>query len=207
MAINTLYLDKGILMSARNAFRKQIPNNIRLENFFQKPVFRLLQDRLCRAAYKLKFRPYHQMYSTTGMKEIDSFILGGYFKGIVRQITGITGFKPEFEVRRFQAGDYTLLHDESEEEPAIDFIIDFSRSANNNHGGHTVYLNEKEELLHINPVPNSLSFVDRSEGMMKYTKYVTHGQKSPIIQIVGSLRRRFALKKQNFKNPIQQWHL
>ena len=186
MAINTLYLDNGILKSANLKYHSQNPNSISLRNIFQPPVFSLIQKKLYESEYSRRFKPFQYMYHATKLKEIGSFIKGYYFTAIAKKILGIGNFKVNYEIRQFQAGDYTLLHDAISNEPAIDFVIDFSKSADN-YGGYTVYLNEGEELLHLNPHPNTLSFVEKKPGMMKYTKYVTHRQKRPILQVCGSI--------------------
>ena len=79
MAINTLYVDNGILKSARKTYLAQLPKNIRLENFFQNPVFLLLQKKLNDSTYSLKFHPYKYKYFTTKSKEIESFLNFRYF--------------------------------------------------------------------------------------------------------------------------------
>ena len=185
MAINTLYIDNGILKSASDAYNKQNPKNIRLENFFQKPVFYLLQRKLRNSEYSLKFHPYKYKYLITKSKEIDSFLNGGYFRSIVNAILKINKYKIKYEIRKFEPGDYTLLHDTEKERPGIDFIIDFSGESKAYHGGYATYLTESEELLQLNPAPNTLSFVERKKGVMKYTKYFTHRNKNPIIQVAG----------------------
>ena len=55
MAINTLYLDNGVIKSARNIYNTQNPKNIRLENFFQNSIFSLLQKKVHNSKYLLKF--------------------------------------------------------------------------------------------------------------------------------------------------------
>ena len=186
MAVNTIYLDKGILKSAKKAFNVQTPRNIRLDNFFQNAVFLLLQKKLENCNYKTKFHPYKCRYSTANLKEIGSFLNGSYFSRIAGEITGIKNYRIKYEIRKFEAGDYTLLHDAQKEMPGIDFIIDFTKKWDG-FGGYTMYLTETEELLKSVPSQNSLSFMERKKGVMRYTKYVTHNQKNPIVQAVGTI--------------------
>ncbi|MBI2657648.1 hypothetical protein HYX08_03060 [Candidatus Woesearchaeota archaeon] len=189
MAVNTIYLDKGILKSAARAYSGQEPRNIRLGNFFQKAVLSLLQKKLENCNYKAKFHPYKYKYSTTSLKEISSFLNGRYFGQIARAITGIKNYGLKYEIRKFEAGDYTLLHDAEKEKEGVDFIMDFTKKWDD-FGGYTVYLTEKEELLRSNPCQNALSFIERKKGVMKYTKYATHKQKNPIVQAVGTILTR-----------------
>ena len=186
MAISTIYLDNGILKSANKMFNSQTPRNIRLENFFQKAIFTLLQNKLHNSKYSLKFHPYKHKYFIAKSREIDLFLKGRYFDLMVKAITGLSKYKLKYEIRKFEPGCYTLLHDAEKEKPGVDFVIDFSKKYKT-YGGYTNYLTESEELLISNPKPNTLSFIQRSENIMKYTKYFTHQNKNPIVQVIGSI--------------------
>ena len=189
MAINTLYLDGGVLKSANKTYNNQNPKNIRMENFFQKAVFQLLQNKLLNSKFSLKFNPEKYRYFTAKSKEIESFLKGRYFDLMIKSILGIKRYKLEFEIRKFEPNCYTLLHDTEKEKPGVDFIIDVSQNAKNYFGGYATYLTEAEELLTLIPKSNSLSFVERKGGIMKYTKYYTHQNKNPIVQVVGTIFR------------------
>ena len=189
MAINTLYLDNGVISSIKETYNKQRPKNIRLEKFFQSPVFLLLQKRLCNSEYSLKFSPYKCKYSITHLKEIDSFIHGQYFKKIIEQIIELKNYKIKYEIRKFEPGNYTLVHDSEKEKAGIDFFIDFSKNGRN-YGGYTSYLTETDELIALNPMQNTISFIERKNGVMRYTKYVTSQQKYPIVQVSGTISKK-----------------
>lgn len=186
MAINTLYMDNGVLKSAAKTYSSQNPRNIRLENFFQKAVFSLLRDKLHSSQFSLKFHPYKYKYHTAKSKEIDSFIKGRYFKDLINKTLGIKKYEIKYEIKKFEPGDYTLLHDAEEERHGVDFAIDFSQGKEY-FGGYTSYLTEKEELLTVIPKPNTLSFIERKNGIIKFTKYLTHQNRFPVLQSVGTL--------------------
>ena len=187
MVINTLYVDGGVLKSASKTFNSQNPRNIRLERFFQPAAFGLLQKKLHRSSYKLKFHPNKYKYFTTKLKEIDSFLNGRYFDDLIKKILNIKKYKLKYEIRKLEAGNYTLLHDTEKENPGIDFVIDFSKHAKKYFGGYTAYLTESEELLKLTPSPNSISFVERKNQVLKYTKYFTHQNKNTIVQVAGTI--------------------
>lgn len=189
MAINTLYMDKAIIESASGIYNRQSPKNIRLGNFFQKSVFSLLQRKLHSSRFVLKFNPYKYKYSVTSMNAIDSFLNGGYFNYLVMGILGMKKYKIIYEIRKFEAGNYTLLHDAEKEKEGIDFFLDFSKSRQN-FGGYTTYLTKEEELLILTPSPNTLSFIERRNELMKFTKYVQHRQKHPIFHVAGVITKK-----------------
>ena len=190
MAINTLYLDGGILKSANKTYNNQNPKSIRIENFFQKAVFQLLQNKIYNSKFLLKFNPEKYRYFTTKSKEIESFIKGRYFDLIIRNILGIKNYKISYETRRFGPGCYTLLHDTEKEKAGVDFILDFSIHSKKYFGGCTTFLTESEELLQLCPKSNTLSFIGRTFGVMKYTKYFTRQNEYPIVQVVGAILRK-----------------
>ena len=189
MTINTLYLDKGILKSVSNTFNIQNPKNIQLEKFFQPAVFNLLQAKLFKSRYKLKFHPYKYRYLATKPKEIGLFLNGKYFKNLVKEILKIKNYRLKYEIRKFEPGCYTLLHDTKKRKLGIDFVIDFSKN-DDYIGGYTTYLTESEELLTLSPKPNSLSFIERKKDIMKYTKYFTHQNRNSIVQVVGTIFKK-----------------
>ena len=186
MVVNTLYLDSGVLKSIKKTYSKQYPKNIRLEKFFQPSIFALLYRKICSANFSLKFNPYKYKYSITKIKEINSFLNGKYFSDLIKNVLDIKSSEIKYEIRKFVAGNYTLLHDAEKEKPGIDFVLDFSASKDN-YGGYIVYLTESEELLQLNPFPNCLSFIKREKKVMKYTKYVQDRQKHLIVQVVGTI--------------------
>ena len=188
MAINTLYMDREVLKKAREVYEHQNPKNIRLEQFFQPAVFALLQKKIFSAAYRLHFDPKKWKYEGAKVEEMQSFLAGGYFKNIVGAILGLKKFRLSFEVRKFSPGSYTLLHDAEKEQAGIDVIIDCSLLPRNN-SGCVKYLTIKEELLQLDPSPNTLSFVERKKGVMRYVKYVNH-QQSPIILVMGTIFKK-----------------
>ena len=189
MAINTLYLDNGVVKSIKNIYNKNNPKNIQLENFFQKAVFLLLQNKLHNSKYQLKFHPYKYKYFIAKSKEINSFLKGRYFDDLIKKMLGIKKYKIVYEIRKFEPGNYTLLHDFEKEKPGIDFVIDFSKDKKD-YGGYITYLTESEELLQLNPATNTISFIERKKNVMKYAKYVTHQNKNPIVQAAGTVFRK-----------------
>ena len=186
MVINQLYKDIEVLTQAKEKYKQETPNNIRLQAVFQPAVFALLQKKLLQQKYTTKFHPYKYHYSTTKMPEIKQFLYGTYFKTIVANLLGIKKYSLNYEIQRFEAGSFTLLHDTEKEQTATDFIIDFSTTETSN-GGYTKYLTEREELLQLNPCPNSLSFVERNKTVMYYVKYVTHATTRPLIFVRGEI--------------------
>ncbi len=186
MAINTIYLDNGIAKDISKNYNLQDPKNIKLEQVFQDAIFNLLQKKIESAKYQLKFDPYKYRYYYSNVKEISSFLTGRYFSWLVSEILGFKRYTIEHELRRFDGGCYTLLHDTEKEKPGIDFIIDFSKEKHLGIG-QIRYSTENEEILTVDFSPNSISFIERRKSVMKYVKHVPSKTKCPIIFVQGTV--------------------
>jgi Rps23 Pro-64 3,4-dihydroxylase Tpa1-like proline 4-hydroxylase len=84
-----------------------------------------------------------------------------------------------YEVRRWQHGSYTLVHDTDlgGSEFALDALLYCScKDWQKDFGGHTSYIarGEDEELLTVFPMENSLALVYRDKDTMKFVKHVNH---------------------------------
>jgi len=82
-------------------------------------------------------------------------------------------------IRKWQKGNYTLLHDaDTNERSSVDLFLHLlpkqQRDWNVAHGGFVSYLtkDEDEELLTIAPKANSLSLVFRDEDTLRFVKYL-----------------------------------
>lgn len=82
-------------------------------------------------------------------------------------------------IRKWSHGTYTLAHDHdrSSEESALDVVLYLNcRDWKPECGGFTTYIvkGEEEDLLTLNPCPNSLAMVYRDKGLLQFVKHVNH---------------------------------
>uniref|UniRef100_G3TIM7 Prolyl 3-hydroxylase OGFOD1 n=1 Tax=Loxodonta africana TaxID=9785 RepID=G3TIM7_LOXAF len=81
------------------------------------------------------------------------------------------------ELRRWKTGHYTLIHDNSKPEFALDLLLYCGCEGwEPGYGGFTSYIakGEDEELLTVNPENNSLALVYRDRETLKFVKYINH---------------------------------
>ncbi|PNJ62652.1 OGFOD1 isoform 10 [Pongo abelii] len=81
------------------------------------------------------------------------------------------------ELRRWKTGHYTLIHDHSKAEFALDLILYCGCEGwEPEYGGFTSYIakGEDEELLTVNPESNSLALVYRDRETLKFVKHINH---------------------------------
>ncbi|GAB5582285.1 prolyl 3-hydroxylase OGFOD1 isoform X1 [Prionailurus iriomotensis] len=81
------------------------------------------------------------------------------------------------ELRRWKTGHYTLIHDNSKTEFALDLLLYCGCEGwEPEYGGFTSYIakGEDEELLTVNPENNSLALVYRDRETLKFVKHINH---------------------------------
>ena len=96
-----------------------------------------------------------------------------------------------FEVRKFEPGCYTLIHDYDGEvldkNPKLDvkYYFDHAFAADEKAGGCTTYFvkYEDEEVLTVEPENNSLSLVYRDEETVRFEKYLNCTHKGTFYEL------------------------
>uniref|UniRef100_A0A8C4L6V9 2-oxoglutarate and iron dependent oxygenase domain containing 1 n=1 Tax=Equus asinus TaxID=9793 RepID=A0A8C4L6V9_EQUAS len=81
------------------------------------------------------------------------------------------------ELRHWNTGHYTLIHDNSKTEFALDLLLYCGCDGwEPEYGGFTSYIakGEDEELLTVNPENNSLALVYRDRETLKFVKHINH---------------------------------
>uniref|UniRef100_A0A8C7BHE9 Prolyl 3-hydroxylase OGFOD1 n=1 Tax=Neovison vison TaxID=452646 RepID=A0A8C7BHE9_NEOVI len=81
------------------------------------------------------------------------------------------------ELRHWKTGHYTLIHDNSKTEFALDLLLYCGCEGwEPEYGGFTSYIakGEDEELLTVNPENNSLALVYRDRETLKFVKHINH---------------------------------
>ena len=182
MAINPEYMQVENLLYIKKSYSSN--NNIMLNNIFQDKIFNLLSNKVSNSIFSSKFDPDKYRYSITTSKQLDSFFYGNYFELLVKNILGFKKFNVVYEIRKFESGDFTLLHDSESSSKGIDFILDLSSSSERN-GGFVNYV-FNDEVLNIITKSNSLSFINKNKSLY-YVKYVNHKQRDPIILVFGNI--------------------
>ncbi|MBZ3889969.1 Prolyl 3-hydroxylase OGFOD1 [Sciurus carolinensis] len=81
------------------------------------------------------------------------------------------------ELRHWKTGHYTLIHDNSKTEFALDLLFYCGCEGwEPEYGGFTSYIakGEDEELLTVNPENNSLALIYRDRETLKFVKHINH---------------------------------
>jgi hypothetical protein len=137
---------------------------------------------------------YHQVSNAVDMTllvEFRQLVSSGEFRWFLEEITQMELEPSEAMLRAFRQGDYTLMNDKNLEPSGVDvmFIIPSRNTKNalqkalpknaneavdwdDEWGGATHYFSDKETLLSLYPIDNTLNIVLRDETMMRFVKLV-----------------------------------
>ena len=89
---------------------------------------------------------------------------------------------------RFGWKDYTILHDEQQEEPGIDLIIDFTDEWDERAGGKIRYKDQEGNFISLPVGGNILMIVRREKGVQRFVQYVNHyAEKRKRLLVMGKI--------------------
>ncbi|KAJ2033689.1 putative component of NuA3 histone acetyltransferase complex [Coemansia sp. RSA 922] len=105
------------------------------------------------------------------------FLRSSAFARLLAALTSIDTVKASQQLRKFEHGHYTLIHDQVQEPFGLDVSLSLQHTElewEDTWGGATHYIADKDELLRIAPESNSLSLVLRDEGTLRFVKFLNH---------------------------------
>ncbi|KAG0268798.1 Prolyl 3-hydroxylase ogfod1 [Actinomortierella ambigua] len=201
--INPDYLTKAAMKNILNVFLDQ--SSIELQRFLQPAVYdQLLAEMASSSAEDKKMSiwdeqvgPRHvRCYSRASgkpssppipptMARLQRLLTSRVFTDYLRKITNLGLLSVFSELRMFEKGDYTLLHDHALERTGLDVVFsmpDFGPGqqewSESWGGGATHYVSDKTTLLTLLPRHNTLSVVLRDEGTLRFVRYLNYRVKS-----------------------------
>ncbi|KAJ2855214.1 putative component of NuA3 histone acetyltransferase complex [Coemansia erecta] len=189
--INADYLSTAVQNQIQDTFMEQ--SSVELRNFLQPEVFQSLLECLnpmfwgsATAKGPAHLRSYLEKESLdpdTAIAKLAKFLRSASFGRYLSSITSLDLSGASQQVRRFNKGHYTLIHDQALEPAGLDVTMsllppvaqdDPHAAWEESWGGATHYIADKDELLRISPESNSLSLVLRDEGTLRFVKYLNH---------------------------------
>lgn len=177
--INKAYFEKELQKEMQDFFTENV--FLQLHSFLDKESISF-KDALNKSKYfERKYSPLLESKSILNLKEefsIDILRFVEYFKSkeFIRFLEDIIDFSlqiKEFSVVCYGHKDFVLLNDIStQDDDCIEVIFDLSDEWNEAYGGTQTYTTKEEELLHLEPLFNSLTILYKPEDVMKYLKYI-----------------------------------
>ena len=167
--LNKHYLHQDVLPDLQTVFQRE--GSIQLQHFLEDEWYLKLLDRVKRLHYKQEYYPQYSSFSLAPFSEkrflepIHEFackLLGASFQLRTAQ------------AHCFQHRDYTLLHDELQEEEGISVFVELTPRWSVGYGGFTSFIHDNQEMLRILPLGNTLTMVRTYPDMKRFVKYVNH---------------------------------
>ena len=148
---------------------------LHLIDFLQKDKY----DEMCKAFDRIAHiqvgPPQKKHYTTPELRSIigqwNKILHSKEFALWLQHVTSLDVKKLIGHPRTFKQGDYTLLHDEEQEDAGLDLLYSCTQKYTEHSGGETHYLADDEVLLTIAPGDNTLTLVLRDQDTVKFTKY------------------------------------
>lgn len=178
--LDPTYLDpKNIEMIAAEFEEEQ---SIELNNFLKEEKFTQLVEALhdqpwniYGPANKRHFQIIPDGKETDIVGQCKRFLQSQAFFDYLKGITQAEFRGCRSQIRCFRPGAYTLVHDHSTEEMALDVVLCcVTNSIPLTSGGQLVYMDSDNELFTVPCNPNSLALAFRDPGTMHFIKYLNH---------------------------------
>ena len=180
------YLDAKLMSQIQAKFAEE--SFVELQRVFIDHVYENVARQLSNvfSGLRLTGPPNVQLCNSLGAsanlpKELAAFLSMTNSTSFTNWINSLTGMDVDAnfksELKQFNAGNYTLLHDNAREEPGLDMLLSLMPQCewDESWGGDVVYLdNDDEALLNLYPVSNSMALVYRDEGVMRFVRYINH---------------------------------
>ncbi|KAJ3309816.1 hypothetical protein HDV04_005595 [Boothiomyces sp. JEL0838] len=187
--INPAYLNDSSCGAISSVFEEE--STVQLQKFLKPEKYKQLYDALANAQFnKLtgvsNASRFHLLSDNETPKDSTATILYEYklffesvqFQSFLYKLTGIElNTKPSSSfLRQFKVGDYTLMNDNYIEESGLDVIFSVAvgksidEEWDDSWGGGMHYVADKDTLLSVYPIPNTLQLVYRDEGTMRFVK-------------------------------------
>ncbi|MEK6760347.1 MAG: hypothetical protein AABX93_00300 [Nanoarchaeota archaeon] len=176
--INKIYLNQDAI----RGIKKELDTKkfVMLDEFFNKNFYSSLNKEISNG--KFSKREIFDRYSffETSNKKFENFFIAPQFVEFLEEILGTKIKTINFSARKFQHGNYTLLHDSEKSDGKIEFIFFMTNSWDEKFGGSVFYPGKREPLI-VNPMKNRF-FIFKGKSR-KFVKYVNNlaGKKNFIL--------------------------
>ena len=174
--INHEYLKLENQTEIQKTFTKNTPPIAILSNFFDKETYTKLKTKIERQRFEKVTDVLHRKYTRSNVPKIlNKFfeenkefrtLITVILKERIKHIDAIT--------YKFTWKNYTIINDDTIEEPGFDMCINFTDNWDEEAGGSLVYVDGSGDFTKIPNKGNTLIIVKRDENTHKFIKYVNH---------------------------------
>jgi hypothetical protein len=154
--------------------------SIKIAKIFDDKSLQEIKEQVNKLKFEKVKHPIEHSYSFCDlddeiMDEITSFVSKLLKKDI----------KPKYKVYKLEWKDYSILNDESIEDPGTDIVLDLTEAWNPESGGNIVYSDGEGNYAEFPAEENMLAVYERDEKDQKFFQYVNHKANGVRLLIMG----------------------
>ncbi|MEK6839336.1 MAG: hypothetical protein AABX72_00170 [Nanoarchaeota archaeon] len=161
------YMDPQIVEDLKQVFQKE--GSVQLRNFLDKTWYTKMLDRVKRLRYEHVCEPLYHSYHSTIFSD-KRFLLP--LHTFACTLMGVSFQPREAYAFSFHHKDYTLLHDEMQEEDGTLVIFDLTPWWNQEAGGFISFIQDNQEALRVLSAQNTFTMIRTTPEMKRFIKYV-----------------------------------
>ena len=186
--INKAYLEQATMNKIRHELQQSEFPSVSLTNFFT-GYARIKQDLLRLYFVEERKLTSHSYGYAVLPPSLQKLFRSAEFNEFLTQVLGKVVISTTALAYRFGWKDYTILHDERQEVPGIDLIIDFTDEWDERAGGKIRYKDQEGNFISLPLGGNILAIVRREKGVQKFVQYVNHyaGKRNRLL-VMGNVK-------------------
>ena len=170
--INQNYLNKYNLEIIKKQFSKY--KMIRLGFFIENKLYKKLKREIQKEKFEKKKIADKFSYSAcSSAKSIKNIFNSDELKFVIESILNKKINKIKLEIKKFQHGNYTLMHDSNINKDNLKFYLFICNSWNPKWGGNKVYI-KKEKSYVFSPNGNSFILIRNEKNSKNFIQYINH---------------------------------
>lgn len=176
MEITSLYEKEEFQNDAKEYFNSH--GHLQLQIFFSSDSVKEMQQLLLQKKIKSNYDPLSHQYfefEESNLKtQIEEFFKSKTFQEVNEKITGFPLDFQKTEISLFKHKSYELILDSKITNSMVIEVYFFItlNDFENEDGGFKVYTTFDEEILYLNIVNNTMTYVFKDEELRQYTKYI-----------------------------------
>lgn len=183
--MNDAYLDPKAGEVLRIMFQEDaLVPSVQLQKFLSDEEFKKVSDTIKKEWFKKEIVPASHSF---GRAEVSSIVLKILFsdetKKVIERIIGRKIKNVLEEAFSFEQGDYTIIHDEKNDEGTY-FIFSINDDWEYSNGGSTIVVDGTGEFRNISAPGNTLTIVDIKKDVHLFHKYVNHHAETRKLYVV-----------------------
>jgi hypothetical protein len=164
------------------------PKSIKLEDFFKKEKYELLENEIKSLKFKRKYIPDRLSFSVSDLgKNFRRLFDSEEFRLFFSFLIGKSIKNYKINSLMFKHKDYSLLEDDDNKNSFFEINFFFNDLWKDYYGGYFSYISENEEVLRVLSTENSVAIIYLDNEVKGFTKYINVNSGKKKIYFVNAI--------------------